>query len=215
MKNFYTLKSEAEKEAYEYFDKKIRNLIKNKNGEINNTASDLVDNDVDAFRHSYVSGRYTQEYGKTAAKILGDLQEFFPGGSSDPQSSELAKNMDRWNNTVGRRYGGEVKSRHELAVLLQRALENGELIVSLEDLREFGEETIFYFDSNKPIIVLKESETGRNELFCDLSNGTVFDRKSLASAIESGEYPGYLVASIDGLATPMTKPDGIASNNLG
>lgn len=32
MSNFYTLKSEAEKESYEYFDENIRDLIKNKNG---------------------------------------------------------------------------------------------------------------------------------------------------------------------------------------
>lgn len=215
MSNFYTLKSEAEKESYEYFDENIRDLIKNKNGEVDNTASGLVDNDVDAFRHAYVSGRYTQEYGETAAKVAGDLQELFPGGSSNPQNSDLAKNMDYWNNDVGRKYGKKVKSRQELIELLHRALENGELIISLDDPRKFGGETSLQFDSTKPVIVLKETETGRNELFCDLSNGNIFDREGFVAAIGSGKYPGYTVASIDGLGTPMSKPDGTASNNLG
>ena len=56
---------------------------------------------------------------------------------------------------------------------------------------------------------------GRNELFCDLSNGNIFDRESFVSAIGNGEYSGYTIASIDGLATPMSKPDGVTSNNLG
>ena len=152
MSNFYTLKSEAEKESYEYFDKNIRNLIKNKSGEVDNTASGLVDNDVDAFRHAYVSGRYTQEYGEAAAKVAGDLQELFPGGSSNPQNSDLAKNMDYWNNEVGRKYGKKAKSRQELAELLQKALENGELIISLDDPRKFGGETSLKIDSNNTVL---------------------------------------------------------------
>jgi len=215
MSNFYTLKSEAEKESYEYFDKDIRNLIKNKSGEVDNTASGLVDNDVDAFRHAYVSGRYTQEYGEAAAKVAGDLQELFPGGSSNPQNSDAAKNMDKWNNDIGRKYGKKAKSREELAELLKKALENGELIISLDDSRKFGVDISYQYDPNRPVIVLKENKTGRNELFCDLSNGDIFDRELFVTAIGNGEYPGYTVASIDGLETPMSKPDGIPSNNLG
>ena len=123
--------------------------------------------------------------------------------------------MDYWNNEVGRKYGKKAKLKQELAELLHRALKNGELIISLDDPRKFGGETSFQIDSNKPVIVLKESETGRNELFCDLSNGNVFDRESFVASIGNGEYPGYTVASIDGLATPMSKPDSVASNNLG
>ena len=215
MSNFYTLKSEAEKEAYEYFDRNIRTLIKNKTGEVDNTASGLVDNDVDAFRHAYVSGRYTQEYGETAAKVAGDLQELFPGGSSNPQNSDLAKNMDYWNNEVGRKYGNKAKSRQELAELLKQALENGELILSLDDPRKHEGKTSLQIDDEKPVIVLKENETGRNEVFLDLSNGDIFDREGFVSAIENGQYPGYTVASIDGKVTPMSKPDGVKANNLG
>jgi len=215
MSNIFSLKHEAEEEAYKYFDKNIRPLKKNGKGEVDNTAPGLVDNDVDSFRHAYVSGRYVQEYNEVVAKVLGDAQEVFPGGSSNPQNSDAAKNMDKWNNEVGRKYGKNTKSREDLAKLLQKALENGELIISLDDPRKFGGETSFQFDSNKPVIVLKETETGRNELFCDLSNGNIFDREGFVVAIGSGKHPGYTVTSIDGLATPMSKPDGVASNNLG
>tara|TARA_Y100001935_G_C17248666_1_gene479756 strand:+ start:328 stop:975 length:648 start_codon:yes stop_codon:yes gene_type:complete len=215
MSNIFSLKREAEKAAYKYFDKNIRPLKKNENGEVDNTAPGLVDNDVDAFRHAYVSGRYVQEYNEVVAKILGDAQEVFPGGSSNPQNSDAAKNMDKWNNDIGRKYGKKAKSREELAELLKKALENGELIISLDDSRKFGVDISYQYDPNRPVIVLKENKTGRNELFCDLSNGDIFDRESFVTAIGNGEYPGYTVASIDGLATPMSKPDGVASNNLG
>ena len=48
-----------------------------------------------------------------------------------------------------------------------------------------------------------------------LSNGDIFDREGFVASIGNGKYPGYTVVSIDGLATPMSKPDGVTSNNLG
>lgn len=215
MINIKTLKTEAEREAYDYFNKNIRPLVMKEKGEIDLLKNTLFDTDIDAFRHAYVSGVFTLELDANKAAFWGWVNEVFPGGGSSGQSAESSKNMDYWNNEVGRKYGKQAKSKRELAEFLKKALENGELIISLDDPRKFGGETSFQFDSNKPVIVLKESETGRNELFCDLSNGTVFDRESFASAIKDGEYPGYLIASIDGLATPMSKPDDIKSNNLG
>ncbi|NDD67024.1 hypothetical protein EBZ35_05185 [bacterium] len=64
-------------------------------------------------------------------------------------------------------------------------------------------------------MVIHENETGRNELFCDLVTGNVFERETFVLAIESGEYSGYTIASIDGLDTPISKPDSVISNNLG
>ncbi len=46
-------------------------------------------------------------------------------------------------------------------------------------------------------------------------NGTIFDREGFVFAIENGKYPAYTIASIDGLATPLSKADGVSSNNLG
>lgn len=213
--NIITLKWEAEEEAYKYFNENIRPLVMKENGKVDLDKNKLWDNDVDAFRHAYVSGVYALEYNEDVSEKLGVLQEHIPGGGSSSSNSEASKNMDYWNNEIGRKYGKQAKSRNELAELLKKALKNDELIISLDDPRKFGEGTSFQIDPEKPVIVLKENETGRNELFCDSSNGNVFDRESFVVAIENGEYPGYTVASIDGLATPMSKPDGVASNNLG
>ena len=89
------------------------------------------------------------------------------------------------------------------------------MIISLDDSRKFADSTDLQFDPTKPVIVIYENETGRNALFCDLSTGDVFEREIFVLAIKSGEYPGYTIASIDGIDTPMSKPDGVTSNNLG
>ncbi len=59
MKNIKRIKNEALEEAYAYFDRHIRSLPKNKNGKIDQTVDGFADNDVDAFRHAYVSGVFT------------------------------------------------------------------------------------------------------------------------------------------------------------
>ena len=215
MKNVFKLKNEAQEEAYKYFDKNIYKLPKDKNGKVDQFADGLADNDVDAFRHAYVSGVFAQELDANKAAFWGWLNEAFPGGGSSGQNSEASKNMDYWNNAVGRKYGKQTKSRNTLAELLKKALEDGEMIISLDDLRKFNDKTSFQFDPNKPVIVLKENETGRNELFCDVSTGEIFEKETFVGAIEAGRYPGYTIASTDGLTTPMSKPDGMVSNNLG
>lgn len=72
MKNPFNLKDEARDEAYIYFDEKVRPLPKTVSGKIDPFAPGLEGNDVDAFRHAYVSGVFTQEYGrKYGAKTKG------------------------------------------------------------------------------------------------------------------------------------------------
>lgn len=215
MKNVNRLKNEALAEAYDYFDKTIRRLPRDTSGNIDQSLEGFSDNDVDAFRHAYVSGVLTQELNANKAAFWGWVNEAFPGGGSSSQHSEASKNMDFWNNDVERKYGRQAKSRKELAELLKKALENGELIISLDDIRKYMGITDFQFDPNKPVMVIHENETGRNELFCDLVTGNVFERETFVLAIESGEYSGYTIASIDGLDTPISKPDSVISNNLG
>ena len=70
MLKIITLKIKSEEEAYEYFDKNIRKLTRKSDGKIDRYAPGLVDNDIDAFRHSYASGRYTQEYNEFYSKCV-------------------------------------------------------------------------------------------------------------------------------------------------
>ncbi|NQY75077.1 MAG: hypothetical protein HRT90_09995 [Candidatus Margulisbacteria bacterium] len=70
-------------------------------------------------------------------------------------------------------------------------------------------------DPKKPVVVLKESDTGRNEIFFDLVRGIIMSRDIFVQDIVSGQYPGYEVASINSLETPKSKPDNTINNNLG
>lgn len=50
---------------------------------------------------------------------------------------------------MGRKYEKETKSNQELAELLQKYLENGELSIYLDAPRKYGEKVNFKFDPNK------------------------------------------------------------------
>ena len=111
MANIITLKGEAEKEGYSYFNENIRPLVMKENGEVDYSKNVLWDNDVDAFRHAYVSGAYALEYNEDVSEKLGVIQEHIPLGGSSSPNSEASKNMDYWNNEVGRKYGKKAKTR--------------------------------------------------------------------------------------------------------
>ena len=211
------IKREAENEAYLYFHENIRPLPKTKEGHWDFKTGEFINNDVDAFRHTYVSGVFTQLFNEAAANILGQLKEL-EGDIKRNQPPEQ-KNMDLWNNQVGRKYGSVSSTRKELAILIQEALKKGELIISVDqekDSRQYQEDDYSgVIDYDKPIIVVEENETGRNEWFLDLAKGTLLSRNQFVREIESGNYPGYLVADINNISTPMSKSDGVSANNLG
>jgi hypothetical protein len=154
MKNIFTIKEQALTEAYKYFDEHIRPLPKDKTGQVDKTAFGLADNDADAFRHAYVSGVFTQEFDANRAKILGFMQELTSWNGSAPNVSNAAENMDYWNNAVGRKYGKKTSSRTELAKMLQKALQQGEMIIDLLDPRHYEGDMSFSIDPEKPVIVL-------------------------------------------------------------
>ena len=93
MANIITLKGEAEKEAYSYFSENIRSLVMKENGEVDYNKNVLWDNDIDAFRHAYVSGIYALEYNEDVAEKLGILQERFPGGGSIVLAKQIHENL--------------------------------------------------------------------------------------------------------------------------
>ncbi len=109
--------------------------------------------------------------------------------------------MDLWNNAVGRKYGIQLGSRRELADRIKAALENGELITSPNDQREYSADLTYRINPALPVLVAKESEAGRNEFFIDLVTKDVMDRENFVSAIRAGRYPGYHVSIIGGTAT--------------
>lgn len=213
MKNAYKIKNEAQDEAYRYFDQHIRPLPKKSDGQFNDHGSGFVDNDVDAFRHAYVSGVFAMEIGAVSAAFLGVLNEVIPGGGSSGANGAVAQNMDFWNNKIGRKYGRKAKNKAELLKMIHSALNKGELIININDSRALTNRSKPY--SEKAVIVVKESKTGRNEIFLDTKSGEILGREDFVGLIESGKYSEYSVATIKGVDTPVSKGDKVTANNLG
>ncbi len=206
----WNAKKEAQNEAYQYFNDNIRALPKTSDGDWDIDSGAFSNNDVDAFRHAYVSGVYTQKYHELTANLLGQFNELM--GDLIRKQPPEQKNMDLWNNEVGRSYGSSTSSKKDLADALKKEIENNGLITTTnqdEDSRAYQGYLV------KPVRVIEESETGRNIRFLDLSTNFTMYREEFVNKINSGEYPGYTVALINDIETPMSKLDGIGENNLG
>jgi hypothetical protein len=211
----WALKDEAQAEAYEYFDRCIRKLPKSPDGKIDSTASGFQDNDVDAFRHAYVSGVFTQEYSEAAADVFGRMNEFFLPDLYSNSRNPRALNMDLWNNSIGRKYGKATKDRKELLKKVYEALKRSDLIVDPHDLREYQGVRSNPENNSKSVIVLTEDAAGRNEIFFDLVKKAMLTRADFVAQIQAGGYPSYSVKNINGILTPVSNADSRNTNNLG
>lgn len=69
--------------------------------------------------------------------------------------------------------------------------------------------------ARKRITVISESKTGRNTKFLDNNTNTAMTRSKFVKEIKAGEYTGYHVRNVNGVATPVSNPDGKKGNNLG
>lgn len=217
MPKIYTLKEEAQSELYEFFDQYIRRLEKGSDGKIDPFAQGLINNDVDAMRHSYVSGVYTMEFNQSTAEILGRLYELLPGGSSsqNPESLKNETNMDLWNNSIGRKYGKKSKERKELFDYLHQALKKGELIIDIDDPRKYKGASVIRKRPGGLVIVIEESETGENLRFYDLDKKVVLSKFEFITAIKKGLYTEYEIRLMNGSEIPVAKRDHFNFNNLG
>lgn len=88
---------------------------------------------LDAFRHAYTSGRVTQlALGQQwIARKFGDDAEIGPAHPNDPYEHR----MDLWNNEAGRRLGDQTSGRDALARQAYDALRHGDLATGLNDPR--------------------------------------------------------------------------------
>ncbi len=215
MKNVFQIRGQALQDAYQYFDHHIRPLPKTEGQQFDEGGGDFTDNDVDAFRHAYVSGIFTMEIGSDSAAFWGYLNEVFPGGGSSGNNGAGTRNMDFWNNKVGRKYGRKAKRKDALLKMIHDALNRGELIINPTDPRQYAGKPYVGVNSSKPVIVIEESKTGRNRSFLDITTGEILDREAIVTLIKSGRYPGYRVSVIGGMETPVSNRDKISENNLG
>lgn len=104
--------------------------------------------ETDAFRHSLMMAYYTLKYGDFAAHKIGDFHE--DEGEARGQDPK-EKNMDLWNNAIGRQTAKEIKKEMKgkeqffsfdqlvdiIAVRLRDKIKNGELITDINDKRDF------------------------------------------------------------------------------
>jgi hypothetical protein len=65
------------------------------------------------------------------------------------------------------------------------------------------------------LIVTKENSKGRNVEFLDKKTGESLTRAAVVKGINTGKYADYHVRMINGLATPVSNPNGSSSDNLG
>jgi len=66
--------------------------------------------------------------------------------------------------------------------------------------------------------VIKEDENGRNIKFKDTVRGTEMTRSQFVNAIKKNEnayQDNYHIRVINGVATPVSNPNGKTSDNLG
>ncbi|MFA6238825.1 MAG: hypothetical protein WC635_15925 [Bacteriovorax sp.] len=210
------LKEEVTAEVYNFIDKYYKKLPRNKDGRIDGIGKDFLDNDVDALRHAYASGVFTQEYGETAAEFLGVLTELMPGLGRSTTNNPQSENMDLWNNAVGRKYGKKTTGRLKLFKFLLKAIKNNEMIIS-----PFGDQRIYKgkkIDSDNlksKVVVIKESRKGMNLLYLDVNKLTFLTKPEFLMAIKNGHYLGYQIRNIKGEETPVSKKDKLVPNNLG
>ena len=68
------------------------------------------------------------------------------------------------------------------------------------------------------VIAIGETETGRNIMFQDIDNHHMMSRQEFVNRIKNPNsvYNNfYYVRKINGIDTPVSKPDGNKKNNLG
>lgn len=204
---------EAKIEVYRLIDKHHRPMPKKSDGTIDEYGPGLANNDIDALRHSFVSGAYVMEYDEETADKLGRLNEFknFSFGSKETPS----ENMDLWNNSVGRRYGKKSKTWDELFQFLLQALRKGELIIDLKDSRRYrGEKSIKRIPKSF-VIKIKENKSGANTEFFDIRQKIVMSKDDFIGAIRQGKYPGYAIRKHHAGEFPYSTRDKFSFNNLG
>lgn len=66
----------------------------------------------------------------------------------------------------------------------------------------------------KRVIVIQESDSGRNQQFKDNLKNKTMSRSEFVKEIEKGNYQNYHVRVINGVKTPVSNPDNSTNNNL-
>ena len=105
-------------------------------------------NEADAFKHAYMQWYLGYHYKNFIAYGLGIYHE-----NETPNAPKGERNMDLWNNSIGREIAREMKKHPEISKksaeekseiasrIIYEKMRNGELITSPDDKRVFNEKT--------------------------------------------------------------------------
>ena len=69
----------------------------------------------------------------------------------------------------------------------------------------------------KAVKTIAETSTGRNTLFQNTGNNEIMTRKEFVNRIKNPNsvyHEDYYVRNINGIETPVSKPDRLTNNNL-
>jgi hypothetical protein len=206
----WDLRAEARDELYLLIDKHYKKMPRNSDGSIKSSDPSYNDNEIDSLRHSYVSAVYVIGFSYETSELLGRLNEF------DPRRNEIrSRNMDLWNNSVGRVYGKKFKRGEELFFALLKALRGGELIITPNDPRKYkGPKSITRLPKSF-VIKVKENRTGANIEFFDVRNKRMMTKEQFIESIKAGRYSGYAVRKHYSGEFPYSTRDRFSFNNLG
>ncbi len=70
-------------------------------------------------------------------------------------------------------------------------------------------------NANARVVVVREDQHMRNVEFVDTVTGRLMTRAEFVDAIHAGEYRDYLVRNINGVPTPVSRPNETTADNLG
>lgn len=140
-----------------------------------------ADNETDAFRHAFLMASLARKYGNFTANIIGNMYEY----SNNNPDTVQAKEMDLWNNRIGREIGLKVADELRgfentfsdehiedmIAIKVYNALKSGEMVSSVDDKRVYQGSV-----SKNVIRDLKSYADTKNELAgTDISSGAFLD----------------------------------------
>ena len=159
------------------------------------------DDEIDAFRHAFMQAYITANSGAGSAKFLGDAYEKIGDIMHTQPSGE--RNMDLWNNAVGREIGEEVKNETShfqhlttqkmfedmIADKIYNRIKSGDIITSPKDLRDFESSPYngrIYTREEIGTMSLEEYAINKKLIDKALSKGDVMSEHDVKNAVQSG-----------------------------
>ena len=143
------------------------------------------------------------------------MNELVPFGGNSSSNSPNSRNMDLWNNWIGRKLGLKTSGKLKLFKLVLKALKNGELIIDPENDPRVTQVSYTKIQTKNKVYVVKESKKGKNMSYFDFEKSIILSRNEFITEIKLGNYPFYEIRIIKGDETPVSKKDKKMLNNLG